>query len=134
MNRMLKTLAAGLLIAAALTFAIPTHAQAQIIVVQSPAPYSPPPVVTYRAYAAPTYVVPSISYNAPTYVVPRVSYYPGPVVTTYAAPFATTYSAYTAPVVASPAPGVYTTYTYRNGLGVFRPRYVNQTYYAPVLP
>ena len=138
----LKTLAVGLVIAAALTLAVPMQAHAQIIVVQSPAP-----AVSYPAYSAPSYVVPSIAYGSPAYVVPRVSYYgapayvappvsyyPGPVVNTYAAPIATTYSAYGAPVVTSPSPGVYTTYTYRNGLGVFRPRYVNQTYYTPVLP
>jgi hypothetical protein len=146
MNRTLKTLAIALLIAAAVTLAVPMHAQAQIIVVQSPAPYTPPVVTfpNYPAYSAPTYVVPSYTYSAPTYVAPRVSYYsaPGyvlprvsyysaPAVTAYSAPIATTYSAYAAPVVTTPAAGVYTTYSYRNGLGLFRPRYVNQTYFVP---
>jgi hypothetical protein len=137
MKRMLKTMALGLLLAAALTVAIPTEAHAQVIVVQSPAVYSPPPI--YRTYSAPTYVVPSIAYSAPVYTVPRVAYYPAPVVSysapvvSYAAPV-TTYSSYAVPAVTTPAPGVYTTYTYWNGLGIFRPRYVNQTYYTPVLP
>jgi hypothetical protein len=139
MNRMLKTMALGLLLAAALTVAIPTQAHAQVIIVQSPPVYSPPPIVTYRTYSPPTYVVPSIAYSAPVYTAPRVSYYPAPVVSysapvvSYSAPI-TTYSPYAAPVVTSPAPGVYTTYSYWNGLGIFRPRYVNQTYYTPVHP
>ncbi len=143
MSRMLKTLALGLLLAAALTVVLPTPAQAQIgITPPAPVFVRPPVVTTYPAYSAPTYVVPSISYSAPvvtTYAAPRLSYYPAPVVSyaapvvTYSAPVAATYS-YAAPIVTTPAPGVYTTYTYWNGLGIFRPRYVNQTYYTPILP
>src|SRR5258708_10880808 len=112
MNRMLKTTALGLLLAAALTLAIPTQAHAQVIIVQSPPVYGPAPIVTtYPAYSAPRYVVPSVAYSAPyttyslpitTYSAPRVSYYPAPVA--YAAPIATTYSGYAAPVVAYSAP------------------------------
>lgn len=157
MNRML-TMALGLLLVAALTLAVPGQVHAQVIIQSAPV-YAPAPIVTtYPAYSAPRYVVPSVAYSAPyttyslpitTYAAPRVSYYPAPVaysapiataysgyaapVVAYSAPIATTYS-YAAPVVASPAPGTYTTYTYWNGLGIFRPRYVNQTYYTPILP
>jgi hypothetical protein len=133
MNRTLSIFGLALLLAVALTIGLPASAQAQVIVVQSPPVFAPPPVVT-------------------TYSIPRYSYYPGPVVTTYsaypAAPITTSYSAYpgvvvtgyaapvvttySAPVVAAPPAGVYTTYTYWNGLGIFRPRYVNQTYYTPL--
>jgi hypothetical protein len=159
MNRMLKTMALGLLLAA-LTLAVPAQVHAQVIIQSAPV-YAPAPIVTtYPAYYGPRYAVPSIAYSAPvtysysapiaTYSAPRVSYYPAPVaysvpiattysgyaapVVAYSAPIATTYSGYAAPVVAAPAAGVYTTYTYWNGLGIFRPRYVNQTYYTPVLP
>lgn len=105
----------------------PTTVQAQYYI--QPAPVYAPPL--YRSYAVPrvSYYPAPVAY--PTYAAPQVSYYPAPVVqTTYAAPV---YSTYAAPVVA-PAPGVYTTYTYRNGLGIFRPRFVNQSYYTPVYP
>jgi hypothetical protein len=127
MSRMLKTSGFVLIAAVALTVVLPAPAQAQVVIVPSA-----PVVRTY--YAAPTYVVPSISYSVPaTYVAPRVSYYPPPVVTTtYAAPVVTTYYAAPAATVVSPAPGVYTTTTYRTGLGIWRPRYVSQTYYTPL--
>jgi hypothetical protein len=125
MNRSLRTLALGLLAAAVLTLVVPTAAQAQVVIVQSPSITPAPPVIT-ATYSAPLYVAPSISYYPPvvttTYAVPRVAYYPAPVVTTYSP----------VPAVVAPSPGVYTTYTYRNGLGVFRPRFVNQTYYTPL--
>lgn len=115
---------------AALAVLVPSAAQAQYYVPAAPV-YAPPIVASYPAYA-----VPRVSYYpAPVaYSVPSTAYYAAPVVqTTYAAPVVQTYSAYPAPVVA-PAPGVYTTYTYRNGLGIFRPRYVNRSYYSPVYP
>src|ERR1700730_17666731 len=104
MNRMLKTMAFGLLLAAALTLAIPAQVHAQVIIQSAPV-YGPAPIVTtYPAYSAPRYVVPSVAYSAPyttyaapitTYSAPRVSYYAAPV---------TTYSGYAAPVVAYSAP------------------------------
>jgi hypothetical protein len=123
MSRTLKTLGLALCVAAALAV-LPAAVQAQVIVVQSPpAVVSPAPVIqTY--YPAPVYAAPSISYSAPivtSYSGTRVAYYAAPV-----------YQTYSVPVAVTPAPGVYTTYTYRNGLGIFRPRFVNQTYYTPV--
>lgn len=134
MSRMLKLAGLAFVAAVALTVVLPASVQAQVVVVPSAPVIAPAPVVrTY--YATPTYVVPSISYSAPvvTYASPRVSYYPAPVVTSYySAPVVTTYSPAPAATVVGASPGVYTTYTYRNGLGVFRPRYVNQTYYTPL--
>jgi hypothetical protein len=140
MGRMLKFAGLALLAAVTLTAVLPAPAQAQVVIVQSPQVFAPAPIVrTY--YTTPTVVAPSISYSAPvaTYAVPRVSYYSAPVVTTYSAPvvaysspIVTTYSPAPATTVIGPSPGVYTTYTYRNSLGIFRPRYVNRTYYTPL--
>jgi hypothetical protein len=137
MSRLRNTLGLALF-ATVLTLGLPAAARAQVVVVQSP------PV-----YTTPTYVVPATSYYSvpvTTYAAPRVAYYTAPATTYYAAPVtsyyaapATTYYAapvtsyYAAPVVTA-APGYYTTYTYRYGLGIFRPRYVTQTYYTPVYP
>ncbi len=141
MRRMVNILGLALLVAAALTVALPTPAQAQYVIVQGGPVVAPAPVVTYYgapsiSYAAPvvTYASPRVSYYAaPTYVTPAVSYYSAPAVSYYSAPVVTTYSQYVpaAPVVTA-APGLYSTYTYRNGLGIFRPRYVTQTYYTPL--
>jgi hypothetical protein len=133
MNRTLKALGLVLVATLALTAVLPAPAQAQVVIVQSGPIVAPPPVVT-TYYTTPAFVVPSISYSAPvtTYAVPRVAYYPAPVVTTYSAPVVTTYSPAPTATVVGASPGVYTTYTYRNGLGIFRPRFVNQTYYTPL--
>src|SRR4051812_1730012 len=129
MNRWLKLLGLSALVG----FAMPAMAHAQYIVQSAPVVVSPPVVQTYPA---PVYA-PSIGYAAPVtsyYAAPRVSYYAAPAVS-YSAPVVS-YSApvvtYAAPAaVVTPAPGVYTTYTYR-GYGIFRPRgYYSQTYYSP---
>ena len=143
MSRMLKTLGLALVLALVLTLALPAVTQAQVVIVpSSPVVVWPTPIVrSYSAYPAPVYIAPSITYSAPLVTAPRVSYYSTPVVTasvpvvSYSAPVVTgpvAVVSYSAPVVVSP--GVYTTYTYRNGLGIFRPRYVYQSYYTPVFP
>jgi len=127
MYRMVKTATLILGVCAVLALAVPV--QAQVVVVQSAPIVAPAPVIAYQ----PSYVVPSISYSIPTYTVPRVSYYAPLAVTTYSTPVTPVVS-YSVPVSTVVSPGVYTTYTYRNGLGIFRPRYVSQSYYTPILP
>jgi hypothetical protein len=106
---------------------LPSAAQAQVIVVQSPRTYSAPiivgqPVQVYYAAPSVTTFQPNVTY----------SYYPS-TTTTFsvgAAPSVVTFSAPATVMV--PASGVITTRT-SYGYGIFRPRgYYTESYYTPL--